>query len=72
MIIKSMMKEKYRLDGIYRTINNVFAQVGLLRMEAISGSLVYRDNGHSKDYGRFGRIVNAIKRQAWFMENVSE
>lgn len=65
-------EKKYRLDGIYTTIDNVFAQVGLSRIEDMSGSLVYRDNGHSKDYGRFGRIVNALKKQAWFMENVTE
>lgn len=54
----------YRLDGIYRTIDNVFAKTGLSRMEDMSGSLVYRDNGHSKDYGRFGKMVNVLKRQS--------
>lgn len=62
----------YRLDGIYRTIDNAFAKMGLSRMEDMSGSLIYRDNGHSKDYGRFGKMVNVLKRQPWFMENVVE
>lgn len=39
-------------------------------MEDASGSLVYRDNGHATDYGQFGKIVNTLKRQPWFMENV--
>ena len=38
--------------------------------EDASGSLVYLDNGHDKDYGRFGKIVNTLKKQAWFMDNV--
>jgi hypothetical protein len=67
---KINIEKKYRLDGIYQTINSSFAKMGLPRMEDASGSLVYRDNGHAKDYGRFGKIVNTLKKQPWFMENV--
>lgn len=64
-------EKKYRLDGIYSAIDNAFAKMGLPRMEDASDSLVYRDNGQSKDYGRFGKIVNILKKQAWFMDNVT-
>lgn len=68
---KINIEKKYRLDGIYNTINNTFDKMGLSRMEDSSGSLVYRDNGNARDYGRFGKIVNTFKKQAWFMDNVS-
>lgn len=68
---KINIEKKYRLDGIYRTIDSIFVKMGLPRMEDSSGSLVYRDNGHAKDYGRFGKIVNTLKKQAWFMDNVA-
>ena len=67
---KINIEKKYRLDGIYRTLDSTFVKMGLPRMEDSSGSLVYRDNGHTKDYGRFGKIVNTLKKQAWFMDNV--
>lgn len=64
-------EKKYRLDGIYNTINSTFDKMGLPRMvDDVSGSLVYRDNGNARDYGRFGKIVNAFKKQEWFMDNV--
>ena len=68
---KINIEKKYRLDGIYSTIDSTFDKMGLPRMEDTSGSLVYRDNGHARDYGRFGKIVNAFKKQAWFMDNVA-
>lgn len=68
---KIRTEKKYRLDGIYKTIDSTFIKMGLLRMEETSGLLVYRDNGSAKDYGRFGKIVNMLKKQAWFMDNVT-
>lgn len=67
---KIVIEKKYRLDGIYTTIDAAFTKMGLLRVEDTSGALVYRDNGNERDYGRFGRIVNTLKKQAWFMDNV--
>jgi hypothetical protein len=67
---KINMEKKYRLDGIYQSLNGIFVKMEFPRMEDDTGSLVYRDNGHDKDYGRFGKIVNTLKRQPWFMENV--
>lgn len=69
---KINIEKKYRLDGIYRTIDSTFIKMGFPRIEDASGFLVYRDNGHTTDYGRFGKIVNTLKRQPWFMDNVAE
>ncbi|RZT01195.1 hypothetical protein [Cuneatibacter caecimuris] len=61
----------YHLDCIYHTIDQAFHSAGLPRMEDRSGALVYRDCGRAVDFGLFGKIVNALKRQAWFMDNVA-
>lgn len=63
-------EKKYQSDKIYQTIDGLFHKVGLLHVEDAAGSLVYRDNGSEQDYGRFGRIVNTLKKQDWFMDNV--
>lgn len=68
---KIIAENKYHLDGIYSTLNNVFHTAGLPRMEDGSGALVYRDCGRARDFSLFGKIVNTLKRQAWFMDNVS-
>ena len=68
---KITTENKYRLDGIYSTINHTFQTVGIPRMDDGSGALVFCDCGRAKDFSLFGRIVNALKRQNWFMDNVS-
>ena len=68
---KITAEKKYRLEGIYHAINNTFQTIGLPRMEDSSGALVYRDCGRPRDFSLFGKIVNTLKRQSWFMENVS-
>lgn len=59
------------MDGIYSTINNTFLTVGLSHIEDGSGALVYRDCGRARDFSLFGKIVNTLKRQTWFMDNVA-
>jgi len=41
---KINIEKKYRLDGIYKTIDTTFGQIGFSRIEDGSGSLVYHDN----------------------------
>jgi len=67
---KITSEKKYQLDGIYSTINHTFQTVGLPRMDDDSGSLVFHDCGRTRDFSLFGRIVNTLKRQTWFMDNV--
>lgn len=67
---KINIEKKYKLEGIYTTIDNAFLKMGLPRIADTSGALVYCDNGNAKDYGRFGKIVNTLKKQSWFMDNV--
>ena len=63
-------ERKYNLDSIHEIIDNMFLNLGLPSAGHTSKQWVYRDNGDDRDYGRFGRIVNTLKRQEWFMDNV--
>ncbi|MCI8672423.1 MAG: hypothetical protein HFI89_02865 [Lachnospiraceae bacterium] len=67
---KINIEKKYCLDRISQTIDNIFAKMGLLRMEDAADSLVYRDSGHDKDYSQFKKNCKYLKKQPWFMENV--
>ncbi|EHI58065.1 MAG: hypothetical protein ACLTC4_07160 [Hungatella hathewayi] len=69
---KINIEQRFNLNGIYDILNKMFLNLGLICMENGAESLVYRDNGNVKDYGSFGRIVNTLKKQSWFMENVTE
>ena len=69
---KIIIEKKYKLEGIYSTIDNAFIQMGFPRQASEKDTLIYCDNGSARDYGRFGRIVNTLKRQTWFIENVEE
>ena len=68
---KIRAEKQYDLEGIHRAIDRVFGSAGLPRMEDASGAMVYRDCGRERDFGLFGRVVNTLKRQAWFMDNVA-
>lgn len=69
---KIATEKRYSIDGIYATIDNLFSKLGLSRLERSQDGLIYHGNGNARDYGRFGRVVNTLKRQAWFMDNVDE
>lgn len=69
---KINMEGKYKSASIYIAIENAFSQMGFRRISDGTNSLLYCDNGDTRDYGRFGKIVNTLKRQPWFMDNVSE
>lgn len=64
--------KKYSIDAIHSTIDSMFEKLELLCQEKTPELRVYRGNGDAKDYGRFGRIVNILKRQEWFMDNVAQ
>ena len=68
---KIQAEKRYTLSSINRTIESAFSQMQLRKVEDASGALLYRDTGSARDYGRFGRVVNTLKKQSWFMDNVS-
>ena len=68
---KIQAEQRYTMSAINRTIESAFAQMQLRKVEDASGALLYRDSNNARDYGRFGKVVNTLKKQPWFMENVS-
>ena len=68
---KIQAEQRYTMSAINRTIESAFAQMQLRKVEDASGALLYRDSGNTRDYGRFGKVVNTLKKQPWFMDNVS-
>ena len=68
---KIQAEQRYTLSAINRTIESAFARMQLRKVEDVSGALMYRDSGNARDYGRFGKVVNTLKKQPWFMDNVS-
>ena len=63
-------EKKYHLEKIYGVINGSFEKLGLNRADSDEDALVYQGTGKPTDYGRFGKIVNTLKKQDWFMDNV--
>ena len=68
---KIQAEQRYTMSAINRTIESAFAQMQLRKVEDASGALLYRDSGNARDHGRFRKVVNTLKKQPWFMENVS-
>lgn len=66
---KINIERKYKLEGIYATIDNAFNKMEFLRGDDPK-ILMYCGNDNAKDFGRFGTIVNFLKKQSWFMDNV--
>lgn len=67
---KILQERKYNLKAVHDAVDKAFAQWSFKGEQTDSGSVVYKDNGSERDFGRFGCIVNALKKQEWFMANV--
>ncbi|MBP3896285.1 MAG: hypothetical protein J6D57_00405 [Mogibacterium sp.] len=63
-----LTKSEYTPSQIYETINKVFNQQGFTCTEK-SGVREYCGKEDARDFGRFSRIYNMLKRQPWFMDN---
>lgn len=68
---KIAAEKRYSEAAIRRTLEAAFAQLELHRVETDGTVLVCRDSGSAHDYARFGQLVNTLKKQPWFMENVA-
>lgn len=68
---KILKERKYRLEAVHEAVDKAFGQWNFKGEKTCSGSIIYKDNGNERDFGRFGSIVNALKKQEWFMGNVA-
>ncbi len=68
---KILRERKYRLEAVYEAVEKAYGQWNFKGEKTSSGSVMYKDNGSDRDLGRFFSIVNALKKQEWFMGNVA-
>ena len=68
---KILKERKYRLEAVYEAVDKAFGYWDFKGEKTSSGSVIYKDNGSDRDFGRFGSIVNALKKKEWFMGNVA-
>ena len=61
---------KYAPDSLYQTLIRAFDREQLDHTEQQNGTLVFTGRGRRKDYGCFGKLITALKKQAWFMDYV--
>ena len=70
---EKILNEKiYRLDGMYKAIHSAFKQMGFPRIYDTNNAIIYCDKGDSKDFAKFGRIINTLKKKDWFLDNALE
>ena len=55
---------------MYKRLDDGFADLGMLKVEDGSDTLMYYGINEAKDFANFGRMVLALKREEWFMDNV--
>lgn len=70
--IKKIKNEgKYAEQAMYNTISSVFTQLQLLTTSEELDTIVCTGSNNERDYGRFGKAVNTLKKKQWFMDNVT-
>ncbi len=61
---------KYAPDHLNRTLIKAFEKEQLDYRSEPDGTLVFAGRGQAKDYGCFGKLITALRKQLWFMEYV--
>lgn len=69
---KILTENIYQLEGIYRAIEKVFEDNQLLKKMDSDGTMTFYGTGSRKDYAAFGRIITWLKKEKWFMDNVTK
>ena len=63
--------EKYSLDKVYSALDRIFRDKGMVKVSTDNG-IEYCGNDRPIDFAYFGKIMIGLKKQDWFMDNVSE
>lgn len=61
---------KYAPDHLNQTLIQAFGREHLDHRLEPDGTLVFAGRGRAGDYGCFGKLITALRRQIWFMEYV--
>lgn len=68
---KILREQKYELEAMYCKLDKVFYSKHFLPIETKKYDRIYQGTDDYKDFGRMGCIYLALKKQEWFMNNVS-
>ena len=60
----------YSDEKITNTLDHIFSETGMEKKETDNGT-EYCGRGVPSDFARFGKIMLGLKKQSWFMDNVT-
>lgn len=63
---------KYTTECLNQTLISAFEEEQLDCRKESDGTLVFVGRGLAKDYGCFGMLITALKREMWFMNYVEK
>ena len=69
---KIIADSKYKLDGIYQTLEKAFIEADLQEKKEANGTLMVYGTGKPADFGSFGWIITSLKKKEWFMKYVTK
>lgn len=68
---KILQEQIYSLPAIYNALDTSFSQIGFSIVEDPERRLAYCSPGTSKDLAYLGLLFTALKKEDWFLDNVS-
>ena len=57
---------KYDPERIYKSVDNAFAKLNLVKTTLADGTLCFSGTGHRDDYAHFGLLITSLARKDWF------
>ncbi len=69
---KIVRDKMYKVDELYRRIENSFAKFKLQKYVEKDGTLCFKGTGLPTDYGYFGLLITGLREKAWFMDYVTK
>lgn len=69
---KVLEEGKYDPEALNQRLVRAFEREHLDHTSKSDGTLVFVGRGRANDYGCFGKLITALKRQIWFMEYVEK
>ena len=63
---------RYNMDSLYKTLINLFNKYDIIYQIEADGTYVFLGTGKPSDYGYFGQLITTLKKQSWFLPNVSK
>lgn len=67
---KIVSEAAYSENAIYSAIEGIFLKMGYTGKSEDAGVMYYGSDS-PRDFGCFGRAVNTLKKQEWFLPNAS-